>query len=620
MDTPQSRRIHIGNISSKLAESKDSLVTRLEKFGTVKGAIDLRTKPVNDFFFAFIDMEISDKLLEKLKSSLNGILFMGRKLTVSIAKNDYMERWQKDSGRPEISKATLAKLANIAAARNNRIREASTNFPSNSITGAPLHSTSIPAPNNSSIGYSCSPHTTNNMSANTKNKAPSHSLLGPKSYGTTLNPKAVSAQQYSRTSGRAEVVKGRMRTTPRPAAYFVRKQQTMRLLINGELKQIKCYKTKLWGVEKKSASELTYKFSNGAWRSGDDHIVERVSIPADKCVVDGGQAAEYGTGAHHEVEDDMEVDKDKDVNSNVLASFFESYDFDKPVALDDDKSDDENAVTYDSKGRKNVELYDFETKGFVEFDDSSENHGTQNGESLQKFLLANERPQEEVYFDEDDEGNEIDVNHLGEQYATEAIKEQYDEEHRDPEQPEDAPEDSVDAEEQPETAPTNSTTNETENLRSLFESSKPTNSLFAADSGFKLGLDESDEDIDIERKQADEEERQKLAQQISLKQQEQEEDVQASTVKAKKFGLFWTHFESPFMQTQTQLSKIGNSSEAVTLPGEEHGNEVRDDGRGEEDAYERWFWLMRGEAGRECKRRKRDVLRTLKKRHVRAIV
>lgn len=610
MDTPQSRRIHIGNISAKLAEIKDSFLLRLGKFGTVKGPMDLRTKPVGDFYFAFVDMEISDKHFEKLRSSLNGILFMGKKLSINIAKGDYMDRWKKDAGRPEISKATLAKLANIAAARADRIRELSIKYPSNSISGTPLHSTSVPAPNNSSMGYECSAHTTNNLSANTKNKAPSHSLKGKDSYGLTLNPKGTSTQQYSRTSGRAEVVKGRMRTTPRPAAHFIRKEQTMRLLINGELKQIKCYKTKLWGVEKKSAGELTYRYSNGTWRSGDDHIVERVSRSVDKCGVDGSQAASYGADAHHV--DEMEVEKDKDVNSTVLANFFETFDFDKPVELDDGKSDDESGVTFDSKGRKNIELYDFETKGFVDFDDDGKEQG--NGESLQTFLSTHERPQEEVYFDEDDEGNELDPTTLGEQYATEAIKEQYDEEHKEEDDKDEKVSNIVDeAEVSPEQ-------NETENLRSLFESSKPTNSLFAADSGFKLGLDESDDDIDVEKNLVDEEEQRKLAEQISLKQQEQEEEVQSTAVSTKKFGLFWTHFESPFMQTQTQLSKIGHANEAITLPGEEDGNELRDDGRGEEDAYERWFWLMRGEVGRECKRRKRDVLRTLKKRHVRAVV
>lgn len=604
MDTPQSRRIHIGNISSKLAESKDSLVTRLAKFGTVNGPMDLRTKPVGDFYFAFVDMEISDKQFEKLKASLNGILFMGKKLSINIAKSDYMMKWKKDAARPEISKDSLAKLANIAATRAKRIKELTTKFPTNSITGTILHSTGVLAPNSSSMGYECSAHTTNNASAKTKNKAPSHSLKGKNSYGSSLNPKGVFNQQYSMTSGRAEVVKGRMRTTPRPANHFIRREQTMRLLINGELKQIKCYKTKLWGVEKKSAGELTYTYSNGAWRSGDNHIVERVVPHSEKCGIDGNQAATYGDDARHENE--LEVDKDKDVNKTVLASLFETFDFDKPVAIEEDKSDDESAVTYDSKGRKNMELYDFETKGTVEFDDSEAQH--HNGESLQKFMTLHERPKEEVYYDEDDEGNELDVSHLGEQYATEAIKEQYDEEHKE------------EANEQEEPKEVAKPQNETESLRSLFESSKPTNSLFAADSGFKLGLDESDEDIDVEKKEAEEEEQRKLAEQISLKQQEQEEEVQATAVSSKKFGLFWTHFESPFMQTQTQLSKIGHANEAITLPGEEDGNEVRDDGRGEEDAYERWFWLMRGEAGRECKRRKRDVLRALKKRHVRAVV
>lgn len=606
METAKSRRIHIGNISKKLAENTDSFIARLSKFGKVEGSIDLRTKPVNDFYYAFIDMEISDKQFESLKKSLNGVLFMGRKLTISVAKTDYMERWKKDAGRPETSKSVLMKHANIANARDKRISESRTTYPTNSITGAPLYSTSLPAPNNSSIGYACSPHTFNNTSANTKNKAPSHSLIGPKSYGSTLNPKGVATQQYSRTSGRAEVVKGRMRNTPRPAAYFVRKQQTMRILINGELKQIKCYKTKLWGVEKKAAVDLTYRFVNGAWRSGDDHIIERV----EKVTTENRETIT----SLPEVEEESLVEEEKDKNKNVLASFFESYDFDKPIALeDDDKMDEDEAVTFDSKGRKNLELYDFEAKGVVSFDEESHTKASGGGESLQEFIQLHERPLEEVYFSEDDEGNELDVNTLGEQYATETIKEQYDKEH-----------DIVESTEKPYQEPSNdenaATTNETEKLRSLFESNKPTNSLFTSDGEFKLGLDESDDDIDYEKEKADQEEQRKLAEQITLKQKEVAEDSSVAATSTKKFGLFWTHFDSPFLQTQTQLSKIGHANEKVVLPGEEEGAEVRDEGHGEEDAYERWFWLMRGEVSRDCKRRKRDVLRTLKKRHVRAVV
>ncbi|KAM9917480.1 hypothetical protein OXX59_009312, partial [Metschnikowia pulcherrima] len=113
------------------------------------------------------------------------------------------------------------------------------------------------------------------------------------------------AQQYSRTSGHGDVVKGRIRKTPRPTAYFVRKQQTMRVLINGELKQIKSYKTKLWGVEQKSARDLTYRFVDGQWRSGDDHVVERIvetpkhvfnTTAAPSCGISGAEAEEYGRG------------------------------------------------------------------------------------------------------------------------------------------------------------------------------------------------------------------------------------------------------------------------------------------------------------------------------------
>ena len=55
---------------------------------------------------------------------------------------------------------------------------------------------------------------------------------------------------YSITSGQGEIIKGRHRVTKRPHIDFAKGHQTLRILINGELKQIQGYKTKLWGMEK----------------------------------------------------------------------------------------------------------------------------------------------------------------------------------------------------------------------------------------------------------------------------------------------------------------------------------------------------------------------------------
>lgn len=663
-EAKETRRLHIGNISPQLHEKKEILVSRLEKFGTITKPISFHTKPLNEYYFAFVEIESTQKQFEQLKNAFNGILFMGKKLSVGVARLNFDQVWEQ---RQKKGPQELSSHAKTAEQRQKRIKEAQALYPTNSVTGAYLLKTSVIGANNASMGYHASPHTFNNMSANTKNKCPSTDLVGFKSYGSTLVAKGPFTQQFSMTSGDGEVIRGRMRKTPRPAVYFVRKQQTMRILINGELKQFKCYKTKLWGVEKnKTVRDLTYSFHNNEWRSGDDHIVERVhkvrtallaEPEAQKCGVDGDQAAQYGASATHpedfEVED-LQFTQEKAKNAAVLAKLLNANVFDKPIELEEDSEEEE--VTYDSKGRKSAKRFDYEAEGVVDFgnDEDDEAIPFEEANSLLQTLKAETAPTQEVYYDESDEGNELDMDALGQQLTTEAIKKQYDQDHGfevAPAQTEDMRNKEIDQESieeetrqsavgqenveaqtadqlgeeagvleegsadqaqdlEEELMPTFGQPNHTETLRSLFN-------LGDQESGFQLGLDEENEDMG-EQNLIDEEERQKLLEQIKSKQEQHQQEASVAT--KKKFGLFWSHFESPFLQTQAQLSKIGHAAEVVHLPGEEEGQDVRDDGHGAEDAYERWFWSMRGEIGRECKRRKRDMMRTLKKKKTQPMV
>ncbi|KAF5208837.1 Nucleolar protein 8 [Clavispora lusitaniae] len=627
-------RLHIGNISAQLYAKRETLHARLEKYGTITKPISFHTKPLNDFYFAFVEMDMTAKALDKLKTAFNGVLFMGRKLTVATAKPDFQEEFKRRQGP---TKKDASNHENIAQRRAQRITESQTQYPCNRVTGGPLTRTAVLGANNSSMGYHLSSHTFNNMSGNTKHKSPSHDLVGSKSYGSTLHPRGPFSQQYSRTSGFGEVVQGRIRRTPRPTAYFVRKQQTMRILINGELKQIKCYKTKLWGVEKnKTARDLTYSFHNNEWRSGDDHVVERVHKPTAatanaSCGVDGDQAAEYGSSATHPEKfeaDDVHFSQEKAKNAAVLAKLLSNNVFDKPLEIEEESEEED--VTYDSKGRKTAKRFDYEAEGVVNFDNDEDDVDAiplEEANSVLQSLKAQENFAQEVYYDEDDEGNEIDMDTLGKQLTTEAIKKKYDEDHgfevvetekeTAEQKAELQNEDNGSSSEEdlmPTFAPANTNT-ETHNTPAAHSTTETLRSLFNpaddASSGFQLALDE--EDIGTENL-LDEKERQALLEQIKSKQEQHQQEVSIAAGKRNKYGLFWSHFDSPFLQTQAQLSKIGHTGEHIRLPGEEEDQEIRDEGHGEEDAYERWFWSMRGEIGRECKRRKRDTLRMLKKK------
>lgn len=629
------RRLHIGNISPKLVENTLSFEARLARFGKLHSSLDLHTKPVNDFYFAFINIELNDKSYDQLKQAFNGVLYMGRKLTVSIAKSDYTETWQKDVKRPDFKKNDRIKRDTIAKQRDLRIKEATTLYPCNSINDNLVT-------NQLSLGsgYSLSSHVFNNVAGNTKNKAVQHDLVGSKSYGCLINPSKPYSQKFSNLSGRGEVIKGRHRISPRPHIYFLKKQQTIRININGELKQLKFYKTKLWGLEKnKISNDLTWKYSNGVWKSGDDHIIERITPKTDswKCGVSGNDAENYGkTNSEHaktveltgEGEEEDSLSHERSKNNNILASLFHSYDFDKPVEIEEDIGIDASDITYDSKGRRTVKRFDYEIQGSVDNEDmGAESQDSFDYEAIKSYKQTAERPQEEVYYDELDEGNEIDLDELGRQYATEAISNRYDEEHGFEVVQEDEPvkETTVDEDSEEEFIPSFSKAdkppvNDTETLRSLFN---PDQSTYNDDQsgGFKLALDE--DDIDQTTNIPTQQQQEELLNQIHIKQQEETEQI-LPTTSSTKFGLFWAHFDSPFLQTQSQLNKIGNVDELPHLPGEEDGVNAHGISKlisnNEETPYEQWFWSKRGELMRECKRRKRDVNRIFKKKNTKAIL
>lgn len=658
-------RIHIGNVSPKLYESQATLLTRIAKFGKVVSELSFHTKPLQDHYFAYITMELTPSQFEKLKAAFNGVQFMGMKLSVGKAKTNWEQTWLKDCKRQDSNKLEREMRNRVDEARKKRIKEAKTPYKINSVTDQLIIPPTI-NPNNSSYGYQISSHTYNEMSGNTKNKPPSHALVGSNSYGAWTKPvtTCTTSQQYSNISGGSELIKGRHRITPRPADHFIKRQQTMRILINGELKQLKSYKQKLWGYEKnKSLQDLTFRFVDGKWRSGDNHIVDSYTAAkklTNKCGITGTDAIIYGKSVSSDNKPDDKTASDeesarlleeKQKNKLVLASLLTKYDFDKPLEIEEDTLGiDKEDISYDSKGRRKVAHYDYELKGGIMSDEEEYDlEPVDNVEHIiETFVSSTERPKEEIYYDEDDEGNELDLDTIYQQYSTEASKQKYDEirefelatkktestPNRDStsniterktevntheENTARSFEESVpikddknlkvseesDDEFIPTFGKSEVTINNTETLRSLFNPNGVAQETKT--SGFKLALDENDDDFD-EQKQIDIIKQNELLKQIQ-KQQEEEFIKQQAT----KFGLFWSHFDSHFLQTQTQLSKIGSSTDIVKLPGESE-TILETAENADESNYEKWFWSMRGEISRECKRRKRDVTRIFRKK------
>ncbi|EGW30492.1 uncharacterized protein SPAPADRAFT_52572 [Spathaspora passalidarum NRRL Y-27907] len=516
-------RIHIGSISPNLQSNPDSLTTRLEKFGKVVTPLSFHTKPTADHYFAYVTLDITSANFDKLKGQLNGVTFMGRKLSVSIAKPSYLDQVSK----PDHTKQERITRDKISQIRQARITDGHTQYKqttSGEICTAPLVTGS----------WSVSPHTFENKSANTKNKPPSHNLVGSKSYGAWTNARSSFDKAYSNISGRGEVIKARHRTTPRKDI----RHQTLRLLINDELKLIKCYKTKLWGFDKKPLKELSFRYESGQWINGDGELIERVDKFSEEAPVD-----------------DVE---EHDRNKSLLASI----DFSKPAEIE---------------GEDGVSEEEEEEEIYV-------NRQVMDG-PVEGELAA---PVEEVYYDEDDEGNDVDFDAINQvsvpRGETEEKYEPVAEEEAEAEAEEDRPQEPAVAE--------TPDTNNLDTLRSLFNA--------PSQSTFKLEL--SDDDIEETTALPNETTQQQILEQIQAKQE-------TYAVKATKFGLFWPHLDSPFLSTQSQLNKIGSVHDKIVLPGEDE-----DMSEGEETKYEKWFWNNRGEISRMCKRRRRDVLRIMSKR------
>lgn len=157
---------------------------------------------------------------------------------------------------------------------------------------------------------------------------------------------------------RIQTIPGRHRTQKR------NKQQlrniTFRIDVNGSLKVYKCYKQKLWGYERdKETQDLVYKYVNGKWRNGWDHIVDRLNYTRSKGAIHNEpiKRAEDEVQGEEEEEDNGE----KERTGKVLEDMFKSFDFDKPMTDDEaipeksDKEDDNQMEVEDNEDEDEVE-------------------------------------------------------------------------------------------------------------------------------------------------------------------------------------------------------------------------------------------------------------------------
>lgn len=363
---------------------------------------------------------------------------------------------------------------------------------------------------------------------------------------------------------RREIIPGRIRKTKRKDI----KRMTFRVNFNGEIKTVRCYKTKLWGYEKnKKLRDLVYRFSNNLWKDGNEHIVERVVKPLK--LSQNGQTLTIERVADDdenerddqllkELGDDEEAEEEKERNNKLLASLLGTFDFDKP--LNPKEEDEEYANSdYEYEGALNNESQDEEYDG----GNAGEVEYVKEGEFANQKTVS--------FGDDDDQSDRMDVDNVNEE------KEEVEED--DDEDLEFMPTfGQAEPAEKPAEEPqiVEGTISNTETLRTLFNAEE--------EGSFKL-IEESDEDIDQTKKT--------FAEDVVIP-----ENNIASIIAPKqknRKGLFFPHFDSPFLVAQTQINKLSTNPDF--------------------EEWENSFWDKRSEWTKEFKRRKRDVLRQLRKKN-----
>lgn len=521
LETRKVLRIHVGGISKELANSVDELERRFGKIGKIVKSFEIHEKPILDYYFGFITMKLNNTEFRQLKKSWNDVRFKGSKLTIAIAKDDYLKRWDHDSRRQDTKISDRKRRQKVADERNVRILQKSVN--------------------------------------------PFKLLL---------------------------VSKGRMRKTPRKTDL---KNLTIRININGKLKIIKCKKTKLWGVAKnKTIRDLTYRFIAGEWRDGNDHVIDRLS---NKIVIFNHNnmiTVHDAIEKLDEKEIEEEFNEEKAKNNKVLEEMLNKYNFDKPVELDNANDDNDKDFDYELEHRvSDTELDNNDEELNITYNIPSTDCVKPSRESiLEEYNMNNEKiinkktePEEEKEDDDDDnfyrnlkpDDQEENTDKI---YELKTDKPNDNNDHdndfipsfgRSTQSYNKSEEDNDDefiptfGSSKDGTVNEKGQTNTTEKLRELLSSSNTIKS------------NKSDEEFNEAR------------------------DIQTDIIlpnlkRNKNVGLFFSHFDSPFLVAQSQINKL------------------REINVNEELQYDEWFFKNRGELNREFRRLRRDLIRRNKKK------
>lgn len=114
-------RLHIGQIAPALAADIGDLESRLERYGKILSNIDLRRKEHGDWYFGFIDVDLSDSQFQKLRNALGGVMFKRSRLKIDKARNQPLPPIERPA-KPIWNLDQIKRLMSHKALMNGRLR------------------------------------------------------------------------------------------------------------------------------------------------------------------------------------------------------------------------------------------------------------------------------------------------------------------------------------------------------------------------------------------------------------------------------------------------------------------------------------------------------------------
>lgn len=333
-------------------------------------------------------------------------------------------------------------------------------------------------------------------------------------------------RKYGKKRREIDVIPGRMRTTPRKKYKYM----TFRIFIGDKKIMLKCHKKKLWGIVKdKKFDEMIWRYSNRKWLDGNGDVIESVDFQPIQTktgislIKKDDKDKQTTTATIGSTVEDDEEEAERQRNLDILEKMFggatENF---MPKASIDTRADDDVPIKPESES---------EDTSSSDSDSSSDDDSSSDSDSDSD----NEDESEKNEWEEDKHFKKVDQIESTKPKAKITTEE-------------DVEMEDVSTKKEILKKPTNSTST----LRSLFN---PT-----GDSGgfnlFGSNTDDIDEDMDNEILKEIDEAEAAAKSQASKNGSDPYFALNLPKVNKVRKGLFFGHFESPFLASQSQVALL----------------------------------------------------------------